>query len=178
MDYYGKFLEEKYAGKYSGCRYPNLVEIYGGMPTYYFAKVTPELMLAVFRGEEDLTLEEIGKIAHYNGIPLSVLTCPKLITLSRKRLRHWQMMNELNDRLYKIWEFQKKGSKYAENYMVKYVNSGRGDYVNMDLDFRNGRKVIYGHYLVVRHKMDDTILFAKGEFRKEPRGLSGNGNSR
>ena len=99
MDYYTQFLREKREGKYDGCRYPNLVEIHGGMPTDYFAEVTKELMLAVFRGEEDLTLEEISRIARYNCIPLSVLVCPKLIMLDMGRRRHRKMVAEV-DNLY------------------------------------------------------------------------------
>lgn len=53
--------------------------------------MTEELVLAAFRGEEELTADEIRKVAHYNGIPLSVLTCPKVIMLDMSRVRHRKM---------------------------------------------------------------------------------------
>lgn len=157
-------------GKYEGCRYPNLVEIYGHLPTSYFANVTEELMLAVFEGKEDLTAEEICKIARYNGIPVSVLLCPTKILLSRERRRHWDMLSELHEKLCEIWEWQKKGSRAADSYM-KYR---RGHFVNMDLDFRNRRPVSYGRYLWVKHEMEDALLFIRNEQDKvynKPRGL-------
>ncbi len=172
MDNLLKFHEERRNGLYAGCSYPNLVEIYEYFPTSYFAEVTSELMLAVFLGEEDLTLGEMSRIARYNGIPFSALVCPHLITLDRGRWKHRQMIKRLHEKLFTIWELQKKGSQYAKRYMYRYGAAGRCDYVNMDLAFWDGRIVTYGHYLGVNHAMDDTILFASGEFRKAPRGLA------
>lgn len=166
-----EFIQGKRAGQYENCRYPNLLEIHSYFPTSYYANVTDELMLAVFRGEEELTAGELQSIAHYNRIPLSVLTCPKMITLSRERWKHRQMMNHLETKLYEIWELQKRGSREAENYMIRYPAYGRNDYVNMELAFKNGYTVTYGHYLGVKHRMEDTILFAEGEFREKPRGI-------
>lgn len=167
-----EFIQGKRAGQYENCRYPNLLEIHPYFPTSYYANVTDELMLAVFRGEEELTDGELQRIAHYNRIPLSVLICPKMITLSRERWRHRQMMNHLETKLYEIWELQKRGSREAENYMVRYPAWGRTDYVNMELAFRNGYAVTYGHYLGVKHRMEDTISFAEGECREKPRSIS------
>lgn len=170
MDYRVKFFQNYRSGKYEGCKYPNLVEIYGHLPTSYFANVTDELMLAVFEGKEDLTLEEIWKMARYNMIPLSVLLCPNKILLERGRYRHQEMLSELQGRLYKIWEWQKKGSRQADFYM----EHRRGNFVNMDLDFRNGNPVSYGRYLWVRHEMDDTLLFIRDEWNEihnKPRGV-------
>lgn len=62
-----RFYSEQSYGKYAVCRYPNLAEIFGYFPTYYFAEVMDELVPAVFRNEEDLTREEMQKIAYYNG---------------------------------------------------------------------------------------------------------------
>ena len=115
MDYYTQFLREKREGKYAGCRYPNLVEIHGGMPTDCLAEVTKELMLAVFRGEEDLTLEEIFKIARYNGIPLSVLTCPKVIMLDMGRRRHRKMVAEVNNLYIRLKCMARDGNQEAGN---------------------------------------------------------------
>ncbi len=166
-----RFDRDRGLGLYAGCKYPNLIEICDYFPISYFADVTDELMLAVFESKEDLTAEELSKIARYCNIPLSVLTCPKLITLNRRSRRHWQMMQVLRDKLYEIWDLEKRGSKHADEYMHKYANIGRIDFVNMELDFRNGKEITYGHYLGVKHKMDDTICFARGEFRPKPRGL-------
>lgn len=171
------FYREQRQGKYEACKYPNLVEIHPYFPTGYFANVTDELMLAVFRGEEDLTTMEMLAIARYNGIPFSVLTCPKLITLSRERRRHREMMKQLRGKFYEIWALEKKGSKHAHDYMVTYPELYRYDYERMNFDFSNGYKVTYGHYLGVRHKMDDMILFSQNEFRKEPRGLRKKGGA-
>lgn len=167
-----EFLTEKANGMYQKCRYPNLVEVHDYFPTGYFANVTEELMRAVFRGEEDLTAEEMWKIAHYNKIPFSVLMCPKLITLNRENNRHQKMMEQLHYMLYEIWELQKKGSVHADMYMNKYAQIYRCDYENMELAFRNGRQVTYCHYLGVRHRMEDIILFSRNEFAEKPRGLN------
>ncbi len=167
-----EFISGLRAGQYANCRYPNLLEIHPYFPTSYFANVTDELMLAVFRGEKELTAGELQRIAHYNGIPLSVLVCPTLITLSRERYRHRRMMEQLEAKLYEIWELQKRGSREAENYMVRYPACGRNDYVNMSLAFGLGDLVTYGHYLGVKHRMEDTILFAEGDLREKPRGIS------
>lgn len=120
MDYYAQFLKERREGKYEGCRYPNLVEIHGGMPTDYFAEVTKELMLAVFRGEEDLTLEEICRIARYNGIPLSVLTCPKVIMLDMGRRRHRKMVAEVDNLYIRLKCMARDGNQEAEKYLVVF----------------------------------------------------------
>lgn len=131
-----------------------------------FANVTVELFEAALNGEEELTTTELRQIARYTGIPFSVLTCPKLITLTRDRRRHWMMMKELQTKLYAIWEYQKQGSKEADFYM-KYL---RVKYVNMDLDFRNRRTVSYCRYLGVKHEMNDILSFCRQEFAPKPRG--------
>lgn len=156
---------------YKNCKYPNLLELDRYFQLHYFADVTRELMEAVFCGEEDLTQQEFSRIARYCGLPLGVLKCNKKITLSKSRRKHCQMIEALSDMLYEIWEFQKKGSEYAEWYMRKYSSIGREDFVNMELAFYDGREVTYSHYLGVKHKMEDTICFANWEFRKKPRGL-------
>lgn len=148
-----EFISGLRAGQYTNCKYPNLLEIHPYFPTSYFANVTDELMLAVFRGEEELTAGELQRIAHFNRIPLSVIVRPTLITLSRGRYKHRRMIDQLETKLYEIWELQKRGSREAENYMVRYPACGRNDYVNMSLAFGRGEPVTYGHYLGVRHRM-------------------------
>lgn len=156
-------------------RYPDLSEIVQYHPYHIstfasFANVTNELMDAVIYGNEELTVEELRNISKYTGVPLSVLICPKLITLDRKRLKHRKMMKQLDDKLYEIWEWQKKGSKYADQYMNSSYH-GRVDYVNMDLAFRSGRVVTYGRYIGTMEEMEQTISSAEGEFRPASRRL-------
>lgn len=89
MNYYLQLFREERAGLYKGYKYPNLIEVQKQSCLYvgYFANVTEELVLAAFRGEEELTADEIRKVENYNGIPLSVLTCPKVIMLDMGRVR-------------------------------------------------------------------------------------------
>lgn len=156
-------------------KYPNLAEVVKyhpySMSTFAdFANVTPELLAAAINGDEELQASEALSISHYSDIPFSVLFCPNLIILSRDRRKHWEMMKKLQDYMYEIWEWQKKGSHEAEVYM-KYR---RGHYVNMDLDFRNRRLVTYGRYLGIKQEMEDALLFIKVEqdkIHKKPRGL-------
>lgn len=152
MDYYSQFLKEKREGKYAGCRYPNLIEIHGGMPTDYFAGVTPELMLAVFRGEEELKFEEIFKIARYNGIPLSVLTCPKLIMLDMGRRKHRKMVGGACSLYAQLRRMVGEGNQEAERYMEfadwKYQQL---------IGAARGNRLSYGHYLSARKALSDYV---------------------
>lgn len=165
MDYYTQFLREKREGKYDRCRYPNLVEIHGGMPTDYFAEVTKELMLAVFRGEEDLTLEEICRIARYNGIPLSVLTCPKVIMLDMGRRRHRKMVAEVDNLYIRLKCMARDGNQEAEKYLEfadwKQQCFLRAAHIN---------KLSYGHYLVAREALSDYVKWSMPKPKK--RGIS------
>lgn len=160
-DYYTQFLREKRTGRYAGCKYPNLVEIHGDMPTDYFADVTTELMLAVFRGEEDLTREEISKIARYNGIPLSVLTCPKVIMLDIGRIRHKKMINAVTMLYIQLMGMANDGNKDAEKYLEwdewKYQRFMRAVNIN---------RLSYGHYLCIRKRLKDDILFSTPKPKK------------
>ena len=154
MDYYTQFLKEKREGKYEGCRYPHLVEIHGGMPTDYFAEVTKELMLAVFRGEEDLTLEEICRIARYNGIPLSVLTCPKVILLDMGRWRHRKMVAEVDNLCIRLKCMARNGNQKA----VEYLEWADRENQNF-LRAAHNNRISYIHYLDVKRQLSDYILF-------------------
>ncbi len=165
MDYYTQFLREKREGKYAGCRYPNLVEIHGGMPTDYFAEVTKELMLAVFRGEEDLTLEEIYRIARYNGIPLSVLTCPKLIMLDMGRRRHRKMVAEVDNLYIKLKCMAREGNQKAEKYL-EFAGWEQQKFMRA----AHNNRLSYGHYLVAKEEMRNYISFATP--KPEKRGIS------
>lgn len=167
MNVYEQFLREKYSGKYACCKYPNLIEIHGEMPTDYFANVTPELMLAVFRGEEDLEPSEIAAIAHYNNIPLTVLTCPKRIMLDMGRRRHRKMVAEIDGLYIQIKRMARNGNKKAEEYLEyacwvqqRFLRAAHDD------------KLSYGHYLAAKYRLKEYILFStptqkiRGVFRK------------
>lgn len=169
MDARMTILKGRRMGTFKHCKYPNLIEIYDYFPTSYFANVTDDLMLAVFLGEEDLTEGEMRNIAHYNRIPVSVLTCPKLITLNRDRKRHCQLIRKLNDKLGKIEEFQKAGCKSANDYLLTYCKIYLDDYLSMVLNFREGKLITYGHYLGVNKQMDNTILSCRCELQPKPR---------
>ena len=97
MEYFNCYLQlcrEEKAGLYKGYKYPNLIEVQKANCLYIsqFANVTGELVFVAFRGEEELTREEIWQVARYNGILFSVLTCPKLIMLDWDRIRHRKMI--------------------------------------------------------------------------------------
>lgn len=173
--HYRDYQADAYRLDSAACRYPNFAEILKYYPISVvsfagFADVTQELLLEAIKGTEELTAVEGLKCARYSGIPFSVLICPKLIELDRNNWRHREMMRQLNGKLYEILEWQKKGSKYADMFM-RYC--GRVWYVNMDLQFRDGRPVTYGRYLGIKERMDQAISFAQGEFTPATRGLSG-----
>ena len=74
-------------------------------------------MLAAFRGEEELTMEEIHKVAYYNGIPFSVLTCPKLVMLDMGRTRHKKMVEDVKDLHTRLERMAGEGNGKAEKYL-------------------------------------------------------------
>ncbi len=119
-----------------------------------FAHVTTELLEEALAGREDLTDAELFRISKYTGVPVSVLNCPKLITLDRNRRRHRAMLHKLGVILTDIWRCQQKGSHEADTYM-KYR---REDFVNMELAFLDNRPVPYTQYLGIQHQMQDTLL--------------------
>lgn len=168
MDARMTILKGRRMGTFKHCKYPNLIEIYDYFPTSYFADVTDDLMLAVFLGEEDLTAEEMMRIAYYNRIPVSVLTCPKLITLSRNRWKHWQMMGNLQDKLCKIDDFLGIGCKPSNGYMFMLCGISE-DHLRMDQAFKDGKLVTYGHYLGVNERIENIILSCKCGLKRKPR---------
>lgn len=139
--------------------YPNLKEAAPYYNLAYFANVTPELLKEVLNGSEELTVEEVLRICQFTRVPFSVLFNHNLILLDRDNYRHWKMRDKLEDMLYEIWEWQKKGSHEAEMYM-KYR---RKHFISLDLDFRNRRPVSYVRYLGVKHEMEDALLFIRCE---------------
>lgn len=157
-------------------RYPNLTEFIKyhdyHMDTFAdFANISPELLQEVLYGDEELTEKELLGICKYAGAPFTVLSCPKLIVLDRDRWRHWQMMGVLSDMFYEIWEWKRKGSREASQFMHYY----REDFVNFDLAFRNRAAATYGRYLGIKHQMEGALLAISCEqdrLNRKPRGLA------
>ena len=104
---------------YREYRYPNLIEVQRSPHLYlgYFANVTEELVLAAFRGEEELTKEEIRKVAYYNHIPFTVLTCPKLVMLDTGRTRHKKMVEDVKGLHAQLKHMSEGGNQKAERYL-------------------------------------------------------------
>ena len=119
FDYYLQLYREERAGLYRNYKYPNLIEVQKASNLYlgYFANMTDELVLAAFRGEEELTADEIRRVARYNGIPYSVLTCPKVIMLDMSRRRHRKMVAEVNNLLIRLKCMAREGNQKAEKYL-------------------------------------------------------------
>ncbi len=155
------YLNLKYLIQY----HPYHIDTFAG-----FAHVTTELLKEVLAGREELTDAELFRISKYTGVPMSVLNCPKLITLNRNRHRHRVMMDKLGVILGDISDCQKKGSHEADTYM-KYW---RKDFVNMELAFLDNRSVPYTQYLGIQHQMQDTWLYILNEqirIHNKPRGV-------
>lgn len=151
-------------------KYPNLKEAAPYFAVAYFANITPELLEKVIKGNEELTATEAINICRFSGIPHSVLFNAKLITFNKNRRRHKAMMEELEKKLYAIWDWQKKGSHEADIYM-KYR---RAHYVNLYMAFINKGVIPYCRYLGVKQEMEDALLFIRNELSKiqnKPRGL-------
>ena len=153
-------------------KYPNLAEVIKYHPYHIstfanFADATKELLEAAFAGTENLTDEELGKIARYSGIPRGVISCPHLIQMDRRNIRHKKMVEDLVTSLYFIWEEAQAGSKEADLFM----NYGRPWVVNLELAFLDGRAT-YGMYLGTQERVQQAVSFIQNEKRR-PRGLGG-----
>lgn len=149
--------------------YPNLSEIIKHHPYHIntfagFAEVTTELLEAALEGEEELTADELRKIARYSGIPVSILRCPETIMLNKYNLKHQKMITDLLDQLPVIAEKEQSGSPAATIFMRYH----RASLVNLELAFLDGMAT-YGQYLGVKERVDQTISFIRNEERK-PRG--------
>lgn len=167
MDTYLQFLREERTGLYKGYKYPNLIEVQkqGCLYVGYFANVTDELVLAAFRGEEELTADEIRRVARYNGIPLSVLTCPKVIMMDMGRRRHRKMVAEVNNLYIRLKYMAREGNQKAEKYLEW------ADRENQKLlRAAHDNSLSYIHYLGAKRQMKDYISFATP--KPEKRGIA------
>lgn len=167
MDTYLQFLREEAAGLYKGYKYPNLIEVRKQSCLYVeiFANVTRELLLAVFRGEEELTDDEIRRVARYNGIPLSVLTCPKVIMLDTERWRHRKLVAEVEVLYIMLEEMAMQGNQKAAEYL-HWAEQELQEFTEAVHDNR----LSYIHYLGAKKQLSDYILFATTKPTK--RGIS------
>lgn len=167
MDTYLQFLREEKAGLYKGYKYPNLIEVrkQGCLYVEIFANVTRELLLAVFRGEEELTADEIRKVARYNGLPLSVLTCPKVIMLDTGRWRHRKLVAEVEILYIMLEEMAMQGNQKA----AEYLHGAEWELQKFTEAVYNNR-LSYIHYLGAKKQLSDYILFATPKPTK--RGIS------
>lgn len=157
FDYCLQFYREERAGLYKNYKYPNLIEVQKASNLYlgYFADVTDELVLAAFRGEEELTVDEIRKVARYNGIPFSVLTCPKVIMLDMNRVRHRKMVAEVGNLYIRLKCMARNGNQKA----VEYLEWADRENQNF-LRAAHNNRISYIHYLDVKRQLSDYILFA------------------
>lgn len=157
MDTYLQFLREERTGLYKGYKYPNLIEVrkQGCLYIEIFANVTSELLLAAFRGEEELTTDEIWRVARYNGIPYSVLTCPKVIMLDMGRWRHRKMLAEVNNLYIHLKCMAREGNREAEKYL-EWADRENQKFLRAAHDNR----LSYIHYLGAKRQMKDYISFA------------------
>lgn len=157
MDTHLQFWREEREGKYKGYKYPNLIEVQKQSCLYvgYFAKVTEELVLAAFRGEEELTTDEIWRVAHYNNIPYSVLTCPKVIMLDIGRIRHRKMVAEVDWLCIRLKCMARKGNQKAEEYL-EWADRENQEFLRAAYS----NKCSYIHYLGAKRQLSDYILFA------------------
>lgn len=157
MDTYLQFFREERAGLYKGYKYPNLIEVQKQSCLYIgqLANVTEELVLAAFRGEEELTVEEIWRVARYNGIPYSVLVCPNLIMLDMGRRRHRKMVAEIDNLYIQLKCMVREGNQEAEKYL-KWADRENQDFLRAAYNNR----LSYIHYLGAKRQLSDYISFA------------------
>ncbi len=157
-------------------KYPNLKELVRYHPYHIdsfarHANVTTELLQAALTDDEDLEKVELLRICHLVNVPYTVLALDHLIYLDRKNYRHRCMMDGLTKKLYDLWEYQKSGSKAADDYMK---GRGRHELVNMQLSFNNEwPPVTYCQYLGIKDTLDQTLLSVQCENERKipPRGI-------
>lgn len=173
MDYFDYSLQlfrEERAGLYKDYKYPNLIEVRKASHLYIeqFANVTTELLLAAFRGEEELTDDEIRQVVRYNGIPFSVLTCPKLIMMDWDRIRHRKMISDIDKMCIKLKCMAREGNQEAQKW-VEFADSANQRFLHAVYDNR----LTYIHYLDAKRELSDYLLFARP--KPQARGITARG---
>lgn len=163
IDTFLQFSREERSGLYKGYKYPNLIEVQKADHLHlgYFANVTDELVLAAFRGEEELTDDEIRQVARYNSIPFSVLTCPKLIMMDWNRIKHRRMFTEVDKLCMQLKCMAREGNQEAEKY-VEWADRTNQKFLRAV----SNNTLTYIHYLDARKELSDYIIFSKPEPKK------------
>jgi len=157
LNKYKEFLAERKAGLYNGYKYPNLVELElcGNLYLEYFADVTTDLVMAVFRGQEDFTEEEIWKVAHFNHIKMEVLICPKLIYMDTRRWKHRCMIQTAIDKYNRLLALAEWGNKEAQ----RHKSFATCEYENFMKHIVNNT-LTYIHYLAYMTGIENYLFFA------------------
>ena len=163
MNYYLQLFREERAGLYKGYKYPNLIEAQkqSCLHVGYFMGMSEELMLAVFRGEEELSADEIRRVAGYSRIPYSVLTCPKVIMLDMGRVRHRKMVAEVDNLCSQLKCMAREGNQKTEKYL-ECADRKKQDFLRA----AHNNKLSNIHYLGAKRQLSDYILSAKPELTK------------
>lgn len=135
-----------------------------------FAHVTTELLEEALAGRAELTAAELSLISKYVGVPVSVLNCPKLITLHRNRFRHWAMVCRLHSKHFEIERLQEAGSHEADMYMKYFYDRHR----YMISRFADHQPIPYCQYLGMKSRIDNTlssIAIEQDRIYNKPRGV-------
>lgn len=133
-----------------------------------YANVTTELLWAAIYGNEELTLRETIGIAVKSGVPLGVITCPRVIWLDRDSYRHRKMIRSFNKKLMIICDAYEWDNEDAA-FFVRH--KGLEQAKLLIADFWNEGKVTYCRYLGVMAFVDMTLGWIH---KSEPRGLKKN----
>ncbi len=130
-----------------------------------YANVTTELLWAAIRGEEELTMREIIGISVNSGVPVGVITCPRVIWLDRNSYRHRTMIRNFKKKLTQICDAYEFGNEDAA-YFVRQKGLEQSELLIND--FWNKGKVTYCRYLGAMAFVDMTLGWIH---KAEPRGL-------
>lgn len=130
-----------------------------------YANVTTELLWAAIYGDEELTCRETIGIAVNSGIPVGVITCPRVIWLDKNSYRHRTMIRNFKKKLMQICDEYEFGNEDAA-YFVRKKGLEQGELLINDFLIKG--KVSYGRYLGVMAFVDMTLGWIH---EAEPRGL-------
>lgn len=151
-------------------RYPNLREImkyhpYSEHTVCDMVNIEPELLQAVLNGCAFLDPADIIQIAALYGCSIGVIQYNKLIMLNMDRQKHSLMAAEV-DSLYMRLKYMAKcernedAARYLEFCDMNIQEFMRAAHTN---------QLSYGHWLGIRHKMMDYLIFATPCKRRELR---------
>lgn len=118
------------------------------------ANVTVDLLEAALRGEESLSVSELFGIARLTGFPYSVLNCPKLILMDKKRYRHIMLIGKSNDKLRSVINEAEKGNRKAIDFVSCHYWNYKYGTTQIWTDFVSGKPVSYARYFCVMWELD------------------------